>query len=206
MSFAILSPFSAPRAFAAAKNKMKSRDPFELCSGNGWLTSTNSCSSRSTKKSATSSRYAINVGNLRVPFFFKQWGGVRKAKHGRLLEGRTYDEYPLWVASPIPDRASCVAMLNSFRKVFSAGSLVPDHGLGVPQKIRVPRWCWVHSSRPVARLDPCLTCDAASLAGRLMRSSLGLRAYRQPEKPTQRLGTLSCLRRFFLFSSTSALL
>jgi len=30
----------------------------------------------------------------RVPFFFKQWGGVRKAKNGRLLDGRTYDEYP----------------------------------------------------------------------------------------------------------------
>jgi len=29
-----------------------------------------------------------------VPFFFKQWGGVRKAKNGRLLEGRTYDAYP----------------------------------------------------------------------------------------------------------------
>lgn len=29
-----------------------------------------------------------------VPFFFKQWGGVRKAKSGRTLEGRTYDEYP----------------------------------------------------------------------------------------------------------------
>ncbi len=30
----------------------------------------------------------------RVPFFFKQWGGVRKATTGRLLEGKTYDEYP----------------------------------------------------------------------------------------------------------------
>ncbi len=30
-----------------------------------------------------------------VPFFFKQWGGVRKKKNGRLLEGRTYDEMPL---------------------------------------------------------------------------------------------------------------
>jgi protein gp37 len=29
-----------------------------------------------------------------VPFFFKQWGGARKAKNGRLLDGRTYDEYP----------------------------------------------------------------------------------------------------------------
>jgi protein gp37 len=29
-----------------------------------------------------------------VPFFFKQWGGVRKSRAGRLLEGRTYDEMP----------------------------------------------------------------------------------------------------------------
>ena len=29
-----------------------------------------------------------------VPFFFKQWGGKNKKKAGRLLEGRTYDEYP----------------------------------------------------------------------------------------------------------------
>ncbi len=29
-----------------------------------------------------------------VPFFFKQWGGVQKSRAGRLLEGRTYDEFP----------------------------------------------------------------------------------------------------------------
>lgn len=29
-----------------------------------------------------------------VPFFFKQWGGVRKKKMGRELEGRTWDEMP----------------------------------------------------------------------------------------------------------------
>lgn len=29
-----------------------------------------------------------------VPFFFKQWGGVRKKKAGRLLEGRTWDDMP----------------------------------------------------------------------------------------------------------------
>jgi protein gp37 len=29
-----------------------------------------------------------------VPFFFKQWGGVQKHKHGRELDGRTYDEMP----------------------------------------------------------------------------------------------------------------
>jgi protein gp37 len=30
-----------------------------------------------------------------VPFFFKQWGGVRKSETGRSLNGRTYDEFPL---------------------------------------------------------------------------------------------------------------
>jgi protein gp37 len=33
--------------------------------------------------------------NQKVPFFFKQWGGVRKHKTGRTLDGRTYDEFPL---------------------------------------------------------------------------------------------------------------
>ncbi len=37
-----------------------------------------------------------------VPFFFKQWGGVRKGLHGRLLNGRTYDEYPRFVRKPVP--------------------------------------------------------------------------------------------------------
>lgn len=30
-----------------------------------------------------------------VPFFFKQWGGVNKKRTGRMLEGRTWDEFPL---------------------------------------------------------------------------------------------------------------
>jgi protein gp37 len=29
-----------------------------------------------------------------VPFFFKQWGGVRKSQTGRRLDGKTYDEFP----------------------------------------------------------------------------------------------------------------
>ena len=29
-----------------------------------------------------------------VRFFFKQWGGTRKSKTGRELEGRIYDEMP----------------------------------------------------------------------------------------------------------------
>ncbi len=30
----------------------------------------------------------------RVPFFFKQWGGTRKKKAGRILDGRIYDQLP----------------------------------------------------------------------------------------------------------------
>ena len=30
----------------------------------------------------------------KVPFFFKQWGGFRKAAAGRQLDDRTYDEMP----------------------------------------------------------------------------------------------------------------
>jgi len=30
----------------------------------------------------------------KVPFFFKQWGGVFKKKNGRILDGRTWDQLP----------------------------------------------------------------------------------------------------------------
>lgn len=32
--------------------------------------------------------------SAKVPFFFKQWGGVHKSRRGRTLDGRTYDELP----------------------------------------------------------------------------------------------------------------
>ncbi|MFO0916666.1 MAG: phage Gp37/Gp68 family protein [Pirellulales bacterium] len=38
-----------------------------------------------------------------VPFFFKQWGGVRKSQNGRDLEGRTYDEFPRIKRNAVPD-------------------------------------------------------------------------------------------------------
>ncbi len=36
----------------------------------------------------------IQCQRAEVAFFFKQWGGVRKKKAGRQLNGRTYDEFP----------------------------------------------------------------------------------------------------------------
>jgi protein gp37 len=30
----------------------------------------------------------------KIPFFFKQWGGVQRTRAGRLLDRRTWDEFP----------------------------------------------------------------------------------------------------------------
>jgi protein gp37 len=46
-----------------------------------------------------------------VPFFFKQWGGVRKKEAGRMLNGRFYDELPEIEVAPAPERSSRAALL-----------------------------------------------------------------------------------------------
>jgi hypothetical protein len=65
----------------------------------------------------------------RVPFFFKQWGGVRKAKNGRKLDGRTYDQYPQRAASAVPDRASGMVLaetiLRSAQGMIQGRALAP---------------------------------------------------------------------------------
>ena len=54
----------------------------------------------------------------RVPFFFKQWGGTRKALTGRKLEGRTYDEYPKRFAAPVPERSECLKLATAFTQAM----------------------------------------------------------------------------------------
>ncbi len=44
-----------------------------------------------------------------VPFFFKQWGGVRKDLTGRMLHGRTYDAMPMVPIQPGPTSRRKVA-------------------------------------------------------------------------------------------------
>src|SRR5438552_2666223 len=53
-----------------------------------------------------------------VPFFFKQWGGVRKVKNGRVLDGRTYDEYPARVINQIPERSVCHSSAQALLRMF----------------------------------------------------------------------------------------
>lgn len=45
-----------------------------------------------------------------VAFFFKQWGGFQKARAGRMLDGRTYDEVPASSLKPVPDSATLAAL------------------------------------------------------------------------------------------------
>jgi protein gp37 len=49
-----------------------------------------------------------------VPFFFKQWGGVRKKKSGRLLDGRTYDEFPDRAYEPVLEASQCRLLIDAF--------------------------------------------------------------------------------------------
>ena len=47
-----------------------------------------------------------------IPFFFKQWGGVRKRETGRILDGRTYDAYPLIPRVRAPTAATRLGWLR----------------------------------------------------------------------------------------------
>jgi protein gp37 len=52
-----------------------------------------------------------------VPFFFKQWGGVRKSEAGRELEGRTYDAFPSRDTAPVAEpqiRLAMIAEIEAF--------------------------------------------------------------------------------------------
>ena len=55
-----------------------------------------------------------------VRFFFKQWGGVRKHETGRVLDGRTYDEFPERSTEPVPDSSQRTQAISFIQKI-SAG-------------------------------------------------------------------------------------
>jgi protein gp37 len=53
----------------------------------------------------------------RVPFFFKQWGGVRKGVAGRILDETTYDEFPAVAMNEVPDNATRGQLAEKFCKL-----------------------------------------------------------------------------------------
>jgi protein gp37 len=58
----------------------------------------------------------------RVPFFFKQWGGFNKKQAGRLLGGRTHDEFPEKINHPVAGRSQRLTMIEEIR------ALIKRHG------------------------------------------------------------------------------
>jgi protein gp37 len=53
-----------------------------------------------------------------VPFFFKQWGGVRKSKAGRELDGRTYDKVPGRLQMPVLEPRERLAAIREFEERY----------------------------------------------------------------------------------------
>jgi len=59
-----------------------------------------------------------------IPFFFKQWGGVRKSQAGRELDGRTYNEFPGRVQHPVLPLKDCSSLAGSVELPFNKLALV----------------------------------------------------------------------------------
>lgn len=72
--------------------------------------------------------WVISVRNqckrARVPFFFKQWGGVRKSATGRQLDGKTYNEYPQRVQFPVLNAQECSETARSIEATLSENYLL----------------------------------------------------------------------------------
>jgi protein gp37 len=64
-----------------------------------------------------------------VPFFFKQWGGVRKSEAGRELEGRTYDAMPDRALRRVPAhqiRLGMIAEVQGWEALYEADHMIAD--------------------------------------------------------------------------------
>jgi len=64
----------------------------------------------------------------RVPFFFKQWGGTRKALAGRKLDGKTYDEFPKRFYNPVLAAQECISLASKFEADFKKTDLLQVSG------------------------------------------------------------------------------
>jgi protein gp37 len=61
----------------------------------------------------------IQCTDAGVPFFFKQWGGIRKKEAGRVLKGKTYDEFPERVRTHVPNLAVRRHIAASLKTLFA---------------------------------------------------------------------------------------
>ena len=93
-----------------------------------------------------------------IPFFFKQWGGTRKKRAGRLLQGRTWDDMPTAVSAgaygikvfysekdgayiaDIPDLDACCAFGDT-----------PDEAV---RQVEIARDAWLEAARAEGKPIP----------------------------------------------------
>jgi len=54
-----------------------------------------------------------------VPFFFKQWGGVRKKRAGRELDGQTYDGFPVRTSQPVSPLATAMRWAREIQQEYA---------------------------------------------------------------------------------------
>ena len=64
-----------------------------------------------------------------IPFFFKQWGGVRKCKAGRQLDGATYDAMPHLVELPVLEDKKREMAIAEFSMLYPASNVVKEPDL-----------------------------------------------------------------------------
>jgi protein gp37 len=69
-----------------------------------------------------------------VPFFFKQWGGVRKSKAGRDLEGKAYDGVPHRVELPVLENARRLAAISEIEALYKPGAAATPEPSLFPQQ------------------------------------------------------------------------
>ena len=60
-----------------------------------------------------------------IPFFFKQWGGVRKKEAGRRLGGKTYDEFPERVTNPVMSPTDCFKKAEEITAQLDSADVFP---------------------------------------------------------------------------------
>jgi protein gp37 len=67
-----------------------------------------------------------------VPFFFKQWGGVQKKRTGRLLNGRTFDEFPPIKRTALPEAKARNSISCSLREKLVGKRILSPDGATLP--------------------------------------------------------------------------
>ncbi len=60
-----------------------------------------------------------------IPFFFKQWGGVRKSKAGRELDGTTYDGIPVRSQLPVMEHRRRLEAIAEFERMYQPAEPKP---------------------------------------------------------------------------------